>query len=96
MAKEIYLDPIEFQNQLSKFENGETKIKSTSVEEIKEAKNEIILDSINKLNELVDDLTDAINIYSKMIKTDAESMDKIAATIKENDQNNASKISTES
>ena len=38
MAKEIYLDPIEFQNQLSKFENGETKIKSTSVEEIKEAK----------------------------------------------------------
>ncbi|RIO74648.1 hypothetical protein, partial [Staphylococcus gallinarum] len=82
MAKEIYLDPIEFQNQLSKFENGETKIKSTSVEEIKEAKNEIILDSIDKLDKVIDDLTDARNMYAKMIKTDAESMDKIAATIK--------------
>ncbi|MCG2025734.1 hypothetical protein [Staphylococcus epidermidis] len=92
MSKKVYLDPIEFQNTLEKFGNGSSGISGVSISSIKDAKNEIILDCIDELEKIVDDLSDAMKTYSKMINSDKDSMDKIAATIQQNDQENANKI----
>ncbi|MBO8628147.1 hypothetical protein INO14_14970, partial [Staphylococcus aureus] len=59
MGKEIYLDPIEFQNVLEKFEKGSSEISEVSISSIKDAKNEIILESIVELEKIIDDLSKA-------------------------------------
>ncbi|HGO3783476.1 TPA: hypothetical protein ACK063_000180 [Staphylococcus aureus] len=92
MGKEIYLDPIEFQNVLEKFEKGSSEISEVSISSIKDAKNEIILESIVELEEIIDDLSKAMKTYSKMIGSDKEAMDKIASTMQRNDKDNANKI----
>ncbi|MCE3421688.1 hypothetical protein, partial [Staphylococcus aureus] len=76
MGKEIYLDPIEFQNVLEKFEKGSSEISEVSISSIKDAKNEIILESIVELEKIIDDLSKAMKTYSKMIGSDKEAMDK--------------------
>ncbi|CXM75320.1 hypothetical protein [Staphylococcus aureus] len=92
MGKEIYLDPIEFQNVLEKFEKGSSEISEVSISSIKDAKNEIILESIVELEKIIDDLPKAMKTYSKMIGSDKEAMDKIASTMQRNDKDNANKI----
>ncbi|WP_257877374.1 hypothetical protein, partial [Staphylococcus aureus] len=92
MGKEIYLDPIEFQNVLEKFEKGSSEISEVSISSIKDAKNEIILESIVELEKIIDDLSKAMKTYSKMIGSDKEAMDKIASTMQRNDKDNANKI----
>ncbi|HDZ0268753.1 TPA: hypothetical protein RRQ58_000305 [Staphylococcus aureus] len=92
MGKEIYLDPIEFQNVLEKFEKGSSEISEVSISSIKDAKNEIILESIVELEKIIDDLSKAMKTYSKMIASDKEAMDKIASTMQRNDKDNANKI----
>ncbi|WP_251642888.1 hypothetical protein [Staphylococcus aureus] len=92
MGKEIYLDPIEFQNVLEKFEKGSSEISEVSISSIKDAKNEIILESIVELEKIIDDLSKAMKTYSKMIGSDKEVMDKIASTMQRNDKDNANKI----
>ncbi|HDE6142675.1 TPA: hypothetical protein PDQ58_002735 [Staphylococcus aureus] len=92
MGKEIYLDPIEFQNVLEKFEKGSSEISEVSISSIKDAKNEIILESIVELEKIIDDLSKAMKTYSKMISSDKEAMDKIASTMQRNDKDNANKI----
>lgn len=92
MEKEIYLDPIEFQNVLEKFEKGSSEISEVSISSIKDAKNEIILESIVELEKIIDDLSKAMKTYSKMIGSDKEAMDKIASTMQRNDKDNANKI----
>lgn len=92
MRKEIYLDPIEFQNVLEKFEKGSSEISEVSISSIKDAKNEIILESIVELEKIIDDLSKAMKTYSKMIGSDKEAMDKIASTMQRNDKDNANKI----
>ncbi|SUJ57299.1 Uncharacterised protein [Staphylococcus aureus] len=92
MGKEIYLDPIEFQNVLEKFEKGSSEISEVSISSIKDAKNEIILASIVELEKIIDDLSKAMKTYSKMIGSDKEAMDKIASTMQRNDKDNANKI----
>lgn len=92
MGKEIYLDPIEFQNVLEKFEKGSSEISEVSNSSIKDAKNEIILESIVELEKIIDDLSKAMKTYSKMIGSDKEAMDKIASTMQRNDKDNANKI----
>ncbi|HCZ0098479.1 TPA: hypothetical protein O2G75_001579 [Staphylococcus aureus] len=92
MVKEIYLDPIEFQNVLEKFEKGSSEISEVSISSIKDAKNEIILESIVELEKIIDDLSKAMKTYSKMIGSDKEAMDKIASTMQRNDKDNANKI----
>lgn len=92
MGKEIYLDPIEFQNVLEKFEKGSSEISEVSISSIKDAKNEIILESIVELERIIDDLSKAMKTYSKMIGSDKEAMDKIASTMQRNDKDNANKI----
>ncbi|HCU7423109.1 TPA: hypothetical protein O5E46_000472 [Staphylococcus aureus] len=92
MGKEIYLDPIEFQNVLEKFEKGSSEISEVSISNIKDAKNEIILESIVELEKIIDDLSKAMKTYSKMIGSDKEAMDKIASTMQRNDKDNANKI----
>ncbi|HDA8191539.1 TPA: hypothetical protein O5X08_002553 [Staphylococcus aureus] len=92
MGKEIYLDPIEFQNVLEKFEKGLSEISEVSISSIKDAKNEIILESIVELEKIIDDLSKAMKTYSKMIGSDKEAMDKIASTMQRNDKDNANKI----
>ncbi|HGZ9845296.1 TPA: hypothetical protein ACOFR4_000466 [Staphylococcus aureus] len=92
MGKEIYLDPIEFQNVLKKFEKGSSEISEVSISSIKDAKNEIILESIVELEKIIDDLSKAMKTYSKMIGSDKEAMDKIASTMQRNDKDNANKI----
>ncbi|MCS4600387.1 hypothetical protein L2U59_13905, partial [Staphylococcus aureus] len=72
MGKEIYLDPIEFQNVLEKFEKGSSEISEVSISSIKDAKNEIILESIVELEKIIDDLSKAMKTYSKMIGSDKE------------------------
>ncbi|MBU7408395.1 hypothetical protein, partial [Staphylococcus aureus] len=59
---------------------------------IKDAKNEIILESIVELEKIIDDLSKAMKTYSKMIGSDKEAMDKIASTMQRNDKDNANKI----
>ena len=81
MGKEIYLDPIEFQNQLSSFGEGSEEISGVNISEIKDAKKETKLDSIDKLDGLIDELSNAMKKYAQMISTDKDAMDKIAATI---------------
>ena len=93
MGKEIYLDPIEFQDQLSSFGEGSEEISGVNISEIKNAKKETKLDSIDKLDGLIDELSNAMKKYAQMISTDKDAMDKIAATIQKNDQENADKIS---
>ncbi|WP_222573266.1 hypothetical protein, partial [Neisseria meningitidis] len=56
-------------------------------------KKETKLDSIDKLDGLIDELSNAMKKYAQMISTDKDAMDKIAATIQKNDQENADKIS---
>ncbi|HDE3196227.1 TPA: hypothetical protein PC957_000889 [Staphylococcus aureus] len=92
MGKEIYLDPIEFQNVLEKFEKGSSEISEVSISSIKDVKNEIILESIVELGKIIDDLSKAMKTYSKMIGSDKEAMDKIASTMQRNDKDNANKI----
>lgn len=92
MGKEIYLDPIEFQNVLEKFEKGSSEISEVSISSIKDAKNEIILESIVELEKIIDDLSKAMKTYSKMIGSGKEAMDKIASTMQRNDKDNANKI----
>ncbi|HEI1451913.1 TPA: hypothetical protein SIJ81_000416 [Staphylococcus aureus] len=92
MGKEIYLDPIEFQNVLEKFEKGSSEISEVSISSIKDAKNEIILESIVELEKIIDDLSKAMKTYSNMIGSDKEAMDKIASTMQRNDKDNANKI----
>ncbi|HDA0003294.1 TPA: hypothetical protein O4Q25_001935 [Staphylococcus aureus] len=92
MGEEIYLDPIEFQNVLEKFEKGSSEISEVSISSIKDAKNEIILESIVELEKIIDDLSKAMKTYSKMIGSDKEAMDKIASTMQRNDKDNANKI----
>ncbi|EOD7685051.1 TPA: hypothetical protein PDT46_002623 [Staphylococcus aureus] len=92
MGKEIYLDPIEFQNVLEKFEKGSSEISEVSISSIKDVKNEIILESIVELEKIIDDLSKAMKTYSKMIGSDKEAMDKIASTMQRNDKDNANKI----
>ncbi|HCW7646143.1 TPA: hypothetical protein OYF74_000661 [Staphylococcus aureus] len=92
MGKEIYLDPTEFQNVLEKFEKGSSEISEVSISSIKDAKNEIILESIVELEKIIDDLSKAMKTYSKMIGSDKEAMDKIASTMQRNDKDNANKI----
>ncbi|HAY3054448.1 TPA: hypothetical protein JZ553_001846 [Staphylococcus aureus] len=92
MGKEIYLDSIEFQNVLEKFEKGSSEISEVSISSIKDAKNEIILESIVELEKIIDDLSKAMKTYSKMIGSDKEAMDKIASTMQRNDKDNANKI----
>lgn len=92
MGKEIYLDPIEFQNVLEKVEKGSSEISEVSISSIKDAKNEIILESIVELEKIIDDLSKAMKTYSKMIGSDKEAMDKIASTMQRNDKDNANKI----
>ncbi|HDH7044195.1 TPA: hypothetical protein PJA83_002599 [Staphylococcus aureus] len=92
MGKEIYLDPIEFQNVLEKFEKGSSEISEVSISSIKDAKNEIILESIVELEKIIDDLSKAMKTYPKMIGSDKEAMDKIASTMQRNDKDNANKI----
>ncbi|HDD2666961.1 TPA: hypothetical protein PA238_000564 [Staphylococcus aureus] len=92
MGKEIYLDPIEFQNVLEKFEKGSSEISEVSISSIKDTKNEIILESIVELEKIIDDLSKAMKTYSKMIGSDKEAMDKIASTMQRNDKDNANKI----
>ncbi|HFE5262397.1 TPA: hypothetical protein ACF88B_001005 [Staphylococcus aureus] len=92
MGKEIYLDPIEFQNVLEKFEKGSSEISEVSISSIKDAKNEIILESIVELEKIIDDLSKSMKTYSKMIGSDKEAMDKIASTMQRNDKDNANKI----
>ncbi|WP_085063468.1 hypothetical protein [Staphylococcus aureus] len=92
MGKEIYLDPIEFQNVLEKFEKGSSEISEVSISSIKDAKNEIILESIVELEKIIDDLSKEMKTYSKMIGSDKEAMDKIASTMQRNDKDNANKI----
>ncbi|HDF7958988.1 TPA: hypothetical protein PEP14_000636 [Staphylococcus aureus] len=92
MGKEIYLDPIEFQNVLEKFEKGSSEISEVSISSIKDAKNEIILESIVELEKIIDDLSKAMKTYSKIIGSDKEAMDKIASTMQRNDKDNANKI----
>lgn len=92
MGKEIYLDPIEFQNVLEKFEKGSSEISEVSISSIKDAKNEIILESIVELEKIIGDLSKAMKTYSKMIGSDKEAMDKIASTMQRNDKDNANKI----
>ncbi|HCZ0707327.1 TPA: hypothetical protein O2J67_001350 [Staphylococcus aureus] len=92
MGKEIYLDPIEFQNVLEKFEKGSSEISEVSISSIKDAKNKIILESIVELEKIIDDLSKAMKTYSKMIGSDKEAMDKIASTMQRNDKDNANKI----
>ncbi|HDF4956049.1 TPA: hypothetical protein PEK18_000437 [Staphylococcus aureus] len=92
MGKEIYLDPIEFQNVLEKFEKGSSEISEVSISSIKDVKNEIILESIVELEKIIDDLSKAMKTYSKMIGSDKEAMDKIASTMQRNDKDNAKKI----
>ncbi|CAC8272655.1 hypothetical protein PCL54_01280 [Staphylococcus aureus] len=92
MGKEIYLDPIEFQNVLEKFEKGSSEISEVSISSIKDAKNEIILESIVELEKIIDDLSKAMKTYSKMIGSDKEAMDKIASTMQRNDKDNVNKI----
>ncbi|HEE6729475.1 TPA: hypothetical protein R8D01_000199 [Staphylococcus aureus] len=92
MGKEIYLNPIEFQNVLEKFEKGSSEISEVSISSIKDAKNEIILESIVELEKIIDDLSKAMKTYSKMIGSDKEAMDKIASTMQRNDKDNANKI----
>ncbi|HHA5586381.1 TPA: hypothetical protein ACOM22_000707 [Staphylococcus aureus] len=92
MGKEIYLDPIEFQNVLEKFEKGSSEISEVSISSIKDAKNEIILESIVELEKIIDDLSKAMKTYFKMIGSDKEAMDKIASTMQRNDKDNANKI----
>lgn len=92
MGKEIYLDPIEFQNVLEKFEKGSSEISEVSISSIKDAKNEIILESIVELEKIIDDLSKAMKTYSKMIGSDKEAIDKIASTMQRNDKDNANKI----
>ncbi|HDP4642640.1 hypothetical protein K4682_00885 [Staphylococcus aureus] len=92
MGKEIYLDPIEFQNVLEKFEKGSSEISEVSISSIKDAKNEIILESIVELEKIIDDLSKVMKTYSKMIGSDKEAMDKIASTMQRNDKDNANKI----
>ncbi|HAR4888907.1 TPA: hypothetical protein I1R09_000801 [Staphylococcus aureus] len=92
MGKEIYLDPIEFQNVLEKFEKGSSEISEVSISSIKDAKNEIILESIVELEKIIDNLSKAMKTYSKMIGSDKEAMDKIASTMQRNDKDNANKI----
>ncbi|HDB5913634.1 TPA: hypothetical protein O6823_000512 [Staphylococcus aureus] len=92
MGKEIYLDPIEFQNVLEKFEKGSSEISEVSISSIKDAKNEIILESIVELEKIIDDLSKAMKTHSKMIGSDKEAMDKIASTMQRNDKDNANKI----
>ncbi|EJO9577935.1 DUF5344 family protein [Staphylococcus aureus] len=92
MGKEIYLDPIEFQNVLEKFEKGSSEISEVSISSIKDAKNEIILESIVELEKIIDDLSKAMKTYSKMIGSDKEAMDKIVSTMQRNDKDNANKI----
>ncbi|WP_174827392.1 hypothetical protein [Staphylococcus aureus] len=92
MGKEIYLDPIEFQNVLEKFEKGSSEISEVSISSIKDAKNEIILESIVELEKIIDDLSKAMKTYSKMIGSDKEAMDKIASAMQRNDKDNANKI----
>lgn len=92
MGKEIYLDPIESQNVLEKFEKGSSEISEVSISSIKDAKNEIILESIVELEKIIDDLSKAMKTYSKMIGSDKEAMDKIASTMQRNDKDNANKI----
>ncbi|HDA0714324.1 hypothetical protein FVP13_00125, partial [Staphylococcus aureus] len=58
----------------------------------KDAKNEIILESIVELEKIIDDLSKAMKTYSKMIGSDKEAMDKIASTMQRNDKDNANKI----
>ncbi|HAY2955060.1 TPA: hypothetical protein JZ510_002725, partial [Staphylococcus aureus] len=87
-----YLDPIEFQNVLEKFEKGSSEISEVSISSIKDAKNEIILESIVELEKIIDDLSKAMKTYSKMIGSDKEAMDKIASTMQRNDKDNANKI----
>lgn len=96
MGKEIYLDPIEFQNALEKFEKGSSEISEVSISSIKDAKNEIILESIVELEKIIDDLSKAMKTYSKMIGSDKEAMDKIASTMQRNDKDNANKIANRS
>ncbi|HAR7001439.1 TPA: hypothetical protein I2S87_002630, partial [Staphylococcus aureus] len=86
------LDPIEFQNVLEKFEKGSSEISEVSISSIKDAKNEIILESIVELEKIIDDLSKAMKTYSKMIGSDKEAMDKIASTMQRNDKDNANKI----
>ncbi|HCD4579648.1 hypothetical protein [Staphylococcus aureus] len=88
----MYLDPIEFQNVLEKFEKGSSEISEVSISSIKDAKNEIILESIVELEKIIDDLSKAMKTYSKMIGSDKEAMDKIASTMQRNDKDNANKI----
>ena len=64
-----------------------------NISEIKDAKKETKLDSIDKLDGLIDELSNAMKKYAQMISTDKDAMDKIAATIQKNDQENADKIS---
>ncbi|HED5959794.1 TPA: hypothetical protein R5T44_002702, partial [Staphylococcus aureus] len=85
-------DPIEFQNVLEKFEKGSSEISEVSISSIKDAKNEIILESIVELEKIIDDLSKAMKTYSKMIGSDKEAMDKIASTMQRNDKDNANKI----
>ncbi|HCX1710265.1 TPA: hypothetical protein RW128_002555, partial [Staphylococcus aureus] len=84
--------PIEFQNVLEKFEKGSSEISEVSISSIKDAKNEIILESIVELEKIIDDLSKAMKTYSKMIGSDKEAMDKIASTMQRNDKDNANKI----
>ncbi|WP_251633917.1 hypothetical protein, partial [Staphylococcus aureus] len=63
-----------------------------SISSIKDAKNEIILESIVELEKIIDDLSKAMKTYSKMIGSDKEAMDKIASTMQRNDKDNANKI----
>ncbi|HCW8996376.1 TPA: hypothetical protein R5T34_002573, partial [Staphylococcus aureus] len=79
-------------NVLEKFEKGSSEISEVSISSIKDAKNEIILESIVELEKIIDDLSKAMKTYSKMIGSDKEAMDKIASTMQRNDKDNANKI----
>ncbi|HDY9837088.1 TPA: hypothetical protein RRO80_002721, partial [Staphylococcus aureus] len=69
-----------------------SEISEVSISSIKDAKNEIILESIVELEKIIDDLSKAMKTYSKMIGSDKEAMDKIASTMQRNDKDNANKI----
>ncbi|WKD04136.1 hypothetical protein [Staphylococcus aureus] len=71
---------------------GSSEISEVSISSIKDAKNEIILESIVELEKIIDDLSKAMKTYSKMIGSDKEAMDKIASTMQRNDKDNANKI----
>uniref|UniRef100_UPI000AD210C5 hypothetical protein n=3 Tax=Staphylococcus aureus TaxID=1280 RepID=UPI000AD210C5 len=79
-------------NEIIKYIKGSSEISEVSISSIKDAKNEIILESIVELEKIIDDLSKAMKTYSKMIGSDKEAMDKIASTMQRNDKDNANKI----